>query len=88
MITGEGARVALAGVRDPPARLLPLRIFRLLDARAYVTNFSGMARPWETIERYVPDLRVIPVMPGTNYPACGNARPRLQRAADARALQQ
>jgi demethylmenaquinone methyltransferase/2-methoxy-6-polyprenyl-1,4-benzoquinol methylase len=69
-----GARVALAGVKHPPAWLFPLRLLRLLKARPYVTTFSGLARPWASIERYVPDLRIIPVMLGTNYLASGRVK--------------
>lgn len=67
-----GARIAIAGIKHPPRWLFPLRLYRLLKARPYVTTFSGLERPWHLIERYVPGLRVAPVMLGTNYLAHGS----------------
>jgi len=69
-----GARIAIAGIKHPPAWLFPLRIYRLVKARPYVTTFRGLDRPWELLQAYVPDLRVDPVLCGTNYLACGTAR--------------
>ncbi|MEK6246242.1 MAG: methyltransferase domain-containing protein [Pseudomonadota bacterium] len=69
-----GARVAIAGIKHPPHWLFPLRLYRLLKARPYVTTFSGLDRPWRLIEAFVPDLRVTPVMLGTNYLARGSVR--------------
>ncbi len=70
----RGARVAIAGIKHPPHWLFPLRLWRLLKARPYITNFSGLDQPWTRIFHYVPDLRVEPVMLGTNYLACGTVR--------------
>ena len=69
-----GARVALAGIKHPPHWLFPLRLYRLLKARPYVTTFSGLDRPWRGIEPYLDGLDVTPVMFGTNYLAVGRAR--------------
>ena len=66
-----GARVALAGIKHPPAWLFPLRLYRLIKARPYVTTFRGLDEPWRMLREYVPDLAVRPVMLGTNYFACG-----------------
>jgi demethylmenaquinone methyltransferase/2-methoxy-6-polyprenyl-1,4-benzoquinol methylase len=62
-----GARVVLAGVKHPPLWLYPLRLYRLLKARPYVTTFAGLDRPWRLAERYLDGLRVQPVLLGTNY---------------------
>jgi ubiquinone/menaquinone biosynthesis C-methylase UbiE len=70
----RGARVAIAGIKHPPHWLFPLRLWRLLKARPYVTNLSGLDRPWSRILSYVPDLQVEPVMLGTNYLARGTVR--------------
>lgn len=69
-----GARVAIAGVKHPPAWLFPLRLYRLLKARPYVTTLAGMQRPWALVEPYLAGLRVTPVMLGTNYLAAGVVR--------------
>lgn len=67
-----GARIAIAGIKHPPPWLFPLRLYRLLKARPYVTTFSGLDRPWRLIEQYIPGLRVEPAMLGTNYLAHGS----------------
>jgi demethylmenaquinone methyltransferase/2-methoxy-6-polyprenyl-1,4-benzoquinol methylase len=66
-----GARVALAGVKHPPAWLFPLRLLRLWNARPYLTTFRGLDRPWAPLERYVEGIDVQPVLLGTNYLARG-----------------
>lgn len=66
-----GARVAIAGIKHPPGWLFPLRLYRLIKARPYVTTLRGLDRPWRLLEPYVADLRIEPVMLGTNYLACG-----------------
>jgi len=70
-----GARIAVAGIKHPPHWLFPLRLYRLLKARPYVTTFSGLDRPWRLLESYVPDLRVTAIMMGTNYFASGRSTP-------------
>jgi demethylmenaquinone methyltransferase/2-methoxy-6-polyprenyl-1,4-benzoquinol methylase len=69
-----GARVAIAGVKHPPVWLFPLRLYRLLKARPYVTTLSGLDRPWHLIEGHLAYLRVRNVMLGTNYLASGTVR--------------
>jgi ubiquinone/menaquinone biosynthesis C-methylase UbiE len=71
-----GARVAVAGVKHPPAWLFPLRLLRWWKARPYVTTFRGLARPWAPLERHVEGITVQPVMLGTNYLARARARIR------------
>lgn len=66
-----GARVSLAGIKHPPAWLFPLRLYRLLKARPYVTTFRGLDEPWGALRAYVGALEVTPVMLGTNYLAHG-----------------
>ena len=67
-----GARIAIAGIKHPPRWLFPLRLYRLLKARPYVTTFSGLDRPWHLIEKYIPGMKVTPAMLGTNYLAHGS----------------
>ena len=67
----KGSKVALAGVKHPPAWLFPLRLYRLLKAAPYVTTLRGLDEPWRLLEAYVPGLEVTPVMFGTNYLAYG-----------------
>ncbi len=64
-----GARIAVAGVKHPPAWLFPLRLLRLWKAGPYVTTYRGLDRPWAPLERYVGALQVQPLMFGTNYVA-------------------
>lgn len=71
-----GARVALAGVKHPPAWLFPLRLLRWWKARPYVTTFRGLDRPWAPLEPYVEGIAVQPAMLGTNYLARARARIR------------
>lgn len=71
-----GARIAVAGVKHPPAWLFPLRLLRWWKARPYVTTFRGLDRPWAPLERYVEGITVQPVMLGTNYLARARARIR------------
>jgi demethylmenaquinone methyltransferase/2-methoxy-6-polyprenyl-1,4-benzoquinol methylase len=66
-----GARVALAGIKHPPAWLFPLRLWRLLKARPYVTTFHGLDEPWRELRSYLASLEVSPVLLGTNYLAHG-----------------
>ena len=69
-----GARIAIAGIKHPPNWLFPLRLYRLLKARPYVTTFSGLERPWRLVEARLANLRVISVLLGTTYLAYGTVR--------------
>jgi hypothetical protein len=40
-------------------------------SRRYITTFEGFDRPWSHLERYVPNLRVKPVLFGAGYIAWG-----------------
>jgi len=71
-----GMRVAVAGVKHPPAWLFPLRLLRLWKARPYLTTYRGLDRPWAPLERFVEGMSVRQVMLGTNYLA--HARARMQ----------
>jgi len=62
-----GARVAIAGVKHSPWWLFPARLWRLANARPYLTTFEGLDRPWSLLERHVAGLEITPVMWGTNY---------------------
>lgn len=70
----QGARVAIAGIKHPPAWLFPLRLYRLVKAQPYVTTLRGLDHPWRMLLDYVPDLEIHSVMLGTNYLAHGSAR--------------
>lgn len=71
-----GARVAVAGIKHPPAWLFPARLYRLLKARPYVTTFRGLDRPWALLEEYLEAMEVQPMMFATNYLARGRAKGR------------
>jgi demethylmenaquinone methyltransferase/2-methoxy-6-polyprenyl-1,4-benzoquinol methylase len=69
-----GARIAIAGIKHPPLWLLPLRLYRVLKARPYVTTLEGLDRPWRLIESRLENLSVRSVLFGTNYIAYGTFR--------------
>lgn len=69
------ARVAIAGIKHASRWLFPLRLYRLLKARPYVTTLAGLDAPWRLLQGYVPDLRIEPVLFGTNYLARGSVHP-------------
>lgn len=69
------ARVAIAGIKHAPRWLFPLRLYRLLKAGPYVTTLAGLDAPWRLLQAYVPDLRIEPVLFGTNYLARGTVHP-------------
>jgi ubiquinone/menaquinone biosynthesis C-methylase UbiE len=65
-------RVAVAGVKwATPAWAAPLNITRRLRARPYSTTFEGRKRPWDLLERLVPDLQVQATALGGRYVAWG-----------------
>ena len=68
-----GARIALAGITHPPAWLFPLRLYRLLKARPYVTTFRGLDEPWRELRAHLASLEVTPVLFSTNYLAHGRS---------------
>lgn len=68
-----GARIAVAGVKHPPWWLFPARLWRLANARPYLTTFEGLDRPWSLLERYTTGLEITPVLWGTNYIGTGRA---------------
>lgn len=81
-----GARVAVAGIKQPPAWLFAIALYRRLAASPQM-NLSGLDRPWARLKQYVPDLRVLPVQFGTSYLARGRvppAQPRDGGAGDRR----
>ncbi|HEU0200084.1 MAG TPA: methyltransferase domain-containing protein [Burkholderiaceae bacterium] len=69
-----GARVAVAGIKRPPAWLFAVTLYRRLAAWPPAPT-SGLSRPWERLQQYVPDLRVLPVQFGTSYLARGRVPP-------------
>lgn len=69
-----GARIAIAGIKHPPLWLLPLRLYRVLKARPYVTTLEGLDRPWRLIESRLENLSVRSVLFGTNYIAYGTVK--------------
>jgi hypothetical protein len=62
-------------VKHPPWWLFPARLWRLANARPYLTTFEGLERPWSLLERHVTGLEITPVMLGTNYIGAARARP-------------
>ena len=70
-----GARVAVAGVKHPPWWLFPARLWRIANARPYLTTFEGLDRPWSLLERHVAGLAITPVLLGTNYIGAARAHP-------------
>ncbi len=69
-----GARVALAGIKHPPAWLWPLRAWRIAKARPYVTTLRGLDVPWALILPSLEAFEMRSVMLGTNYLASARVR--------------
>lgn len=69
-----GARVALAGIKHPPAWLWPLRAWRIAKARPYVTTLRGLDAPWAIILPNLEAFDMNSVMLGTNYIASARVR--------------
>jgi len=72
--TRPGARVALAGIKQPPAWLWPLRVWRIAKARPYVTTLRGLDAPWAIILPSLEAFEMRSVMLGTNYIASARVR--------------
>lgn len=69
-----GARVALAGIKHPPAWLWPLRAWRIAKARPYVTTLKGLDAPWALLLPSLEAFEMGSVMWGTNYLASARVR--------------
>lgn len=67
-----GARVAVAGVKYYPWWLAPANLHVWVKNWLYNARPSGLRRPWDLLERYVP-LRVEPTLFGRGYLAFGRA---------------
>lgn len=68
-----GARIAAFGAKRAPGWNLPVRLWVWRRARSYFTTFEGYDRPWDKLERAIPDLRVESVAFGSAYLAWGVA---------------
>jgi len=66
-----GARVAAAGIKHPPRWLDPLRLYRRFKSRGCYARYEGLDRPWDLLQRRVPDLHVEPTLFGTGFIAWG-----------------
>jgi hypothetical protein len=69
-----GARVAVAGSKLLPWWLAPLNGWVRRINAPYMTTFEGLARPWEPLVRYVPELRRESALGGIAYVAFGRVR--------------
>ncbi len=69
-----GARVLVAGAKRAPWWAFPANVVVGIQARRFTTTREGFRRPWDRVERFVPDLRVRPVLMGTCYIAQGTTR--------------
>jgi len=68
------ARVVSAGGKRAPWWALPVNLLMRRYYRRYITTFEGFDQPWSHLERFVPDLRVRPVLFGAGYIAWGRTR--------------
>jgi ubiquinone/menaquinone biosynthesis C-methylase UbiE len=66
-----GARVAAAGIKNPPRWLDPLRLYRRYKSRSCYTCFEGLDAPWDLLVRDIPGLQVEATLFGTGYIAWG-----------------
>jgi len=70
-----GARIAVAGVKYHPWWLAPLNLLVWLTMRRYSSHPVNLARPWQLLERYVPELRRESTLLGRGYIGWGRYRP-------------
>ena len=70
-----GARIAVAGVKYHPWWLAPLNLHVWRTMRRYSRNPVNLARPWQRLERYVPELQRVSTLLGRGYIAWGRYRP-------------
>lgn len=69
-----GARVVSAGGKRAPRWAVPVNLVMRRISRRYITTFEGFDRPWSHLERFVPYLRVKPVLFGAGYIAWGRTK--------------
>jgi demethylmenaquinone methyltransferase/2-methoxy-6-polyprenyl-1,4-benzoquinol methylase len=69
-----GARVVSAGGKRAPSWAVPVNVVMRRISRRYITTFEGFDRPWSHLERYVPYLRIKPVLFGAGYIAWGKTK--------------
>jgi len=68
-----GGRVSSFGAKWAPWWRLPVNAWVWYTARQYVTTFEHFDRPWNLLERFVPDLKVRSLAFGALYLAWGVA---------------
>ena len=76
-----GARVAVAGVKYHPWWLAPANLHVWWSMRRYNANVRGLRRPWEELERRVPDLQRESTLFGRGYVGWGHYEPGVTREA-------
>jgi SAM-dependent methyltransferase len=69
--TIRGARVAAYGPKWAPRWAVPVNWAVRMAASRFVTTFDGFDQPWDKLERFVPNLRVEPIVLGGAYIASG-----------------
>lgn len=69
-----GARVVSAGGKWAPWWRAPVNLVMWRISRRYITTFEGFDRPWSHLRRFVPNLRIKPVLLGAGYIAWGRTR--------------
>lgn len=69
-----GARVVSAGGKWAPWWRAPVNLVMWRISRRYITTFEGFGRPWSHLERFVPNLRIKPVLFGAGFIAWGRTR--------------
>ena len=73
-----GARVAVAGSKLLPWYLAPFNAYVRWNNAPYLTTQRGLRKPWQLLERYVPDLAVSSAFFGACYLAKGTYFPSPQ----------
>ncbi len=71
-----GARVACQGMKLFPWWAAPANLLVLAKARPYMTSYANLARPWLTLQRYVPRLERETTMLGMGYIVWGTVPSR------------
>jgi SAM-dependent methyltransferase len=82
-----GARVVAVGLCLLPWWALPVNAWVLWGARHYLTTWHGLKRPWQGLQRWCPDLRVVERFHrGTTYLATGTVAAAASEASHAARL--
>ena len=71
---GDGARIALAGMKYAPWWMAPVNLIVRAKARPYMTTLDGLSAPWDLALHYLDSFERQSVLFGTAYIGWGRVR--------------